>query len=99
MLSPTLLMGKFDLDKEELSRLIEMAWEDRTPFDAIFKQYGLKENDVMKLMQKNLKKSSYVLWRKRVKEIGLKHQKKRGFITSNAYVTNQYKQKSQLDIL
>jgi uncharacterized protein (TIGR03643 family) len=94
MLSPTLLMGKFDLDKEELSRLIEMAWEDRTPFDAIFKQYGLKENDVMKLMQKNLKKSSYVLWRKRVKEIGLKHQKKRGFITSNAYASNQYKPKS-----
>jgi uncharacterized protein (TIGR03643 family) len=87
-------MGKFDLDKEELSRLIEMAWEDRTPFDAIFKQYGLKENDVMKLMQKNLKKSSYVLWRKRVKEIGLKHQKKRGFITSNAYASNQYKPKS-----
>lgn len=94
MLSPTLLMSKFDLDKEELSRLIEMAWEDRTPFDAIFKQYGLKENDVMKLMQKNLKKSSYVLWRKRVKEIGLKHQKKRGFITSNAYASNQYKPKS-----
>ena len=87
-------MSKFDLDKEELSRLIEMAWEDRTPFDAIFKQYGLKENDVMKLMQKNLKKSSYVLWRKRVKEIGLKHQKKRGFITSNAYASNQYKPKS-----
>ena len=86
-------MTKSSLNPEDLSRLIEMAWEDRTPFDAIFKQYGLSENEVMRLMQKNLKRSSYILWRKRVKEIGLKHQKKRGFLTSNAYANNQYKPK------
>jgi uncharacterized protein (TIGR03643 family) len=86
-------MSKEELNKEDLSRLIEMAWEDRTPFDAIFHQFKLTENEVMKLMQQNLKKSSYVLWRKRVKEIGLKHQKKRGFMVSNAYAKNQYKPK------
>ena len=41
------------MNPEDLSRLIEMAWEDRTPFDAIFKQYGLTENEVMRLMQKS----------------------------------------------
>ena len=86
-------MSKEELNKEDLSRVIEMAWEDRTPFDAIFHQFKLTENEVMKLMQQNLKKSSYVLWRKRVKEIGLKHQKKRGFMVSNAYAKNQYKPK------
>jgi len=70
-------MIEAELNKEDLSRLIEMAWEDRTPFDAIFTQFGLTENEVMRIMQKNLKRSSYVLWRKRVKEIGLKHQKKK----------------------
>ena len=86
-------MSEAELNKEDLSRLIEMAWEDRTPFYAIFTQFGLTENEVMRTMQKNLKRSSYVLWRKRVKEIGLKHQKKRGFLTSNAYAKNQYKPK------
>ena len=86
-------MTKSTINPEDLSRLIEMAWEDRTPFDAIFKQYGLTENEVMRLMQKNLKRASYILWRKRVKEISLKHQKKRGFLTSNAYASNQYKPK------
>ena len=81
------------LTEADISRIIEMAWEDRTPFDAIFTQFGLTENEVMRIMQKNIKPSSYVLWRKRVKEIGLKHQKKRGFLTSNAYAKNQYKPK------
>ena len=45
-------MTKSTMNPEDLSRLIEMAWEDRTPFDAIFKQYGLTENEVMRLMQK-----------------------------------------------
>ena len=86
-------MTKSILKPEDLSRLIEMAWEDRTPFDAIFKQFRLTENEVMRLMQQHLQRSSYVLWRTRVKEIGLKHQKKRGVLTSNAYASNQYKPK------
>jgi uncharacterized protein (TIGR03643 family) len=50
----------------ERSRIIEMAWEDRTPFEAIEAQFGLPESDVIRLMRRELKPSSYRLWRKRV---------------------------------
>jgi len=53
-----------------------MAWEDRTPFDAIEFQYGLKENDVRKIMRTNLRDSSFKLWRERVKGRKTKHAKK-----------------------
>ncbi len=56
-------------------RIIEMAWEDRTPFEAIEYQFGLKENDVRKIMRKNLKRSSFQLWRERVKGRKTKHSK------------------------
>ena len=64
---------------EEVSkdRIIEMAWEDRTPFDAIKLQFGLKEQDVIELMRKNIIRNSFKLWRKRVKGRKTKHQKKR----------------------
>lgn len=58
----------------EIDRIIEMAWEDRTPFDAIEYQFGMKENDVRELMRSNLKRSSFELWRKRVKGRKTKHQ-------------------------
>lgn len=61
----------------EIDRIIEMAWEDRTPFDAIELQFGLKESDVKVLMKKELKFSSYKLWRKRVENCKTKHQVKR----------------------
>ena len=48
-------------------RVIEMAWEDRTPFEAIEYQFGLKENDVRQIMRTSLKESSFKMWRKRVK--------------------------------
>ena len=68
-----LLMTDRDLD-----RIIEMAWEDRTPFAAIEYQFGLSEKDVIKLMRKNLKRSSFNLWRKRVNSgVSQKHLKKR----------------------
>ena len=60
---------------EYIDRVIEMAWEDRTPFEAIEYQFGLKENDVRKLMRKNLKRSSFELWRERVKGRKTKHSK------------------------
>lgn len=60
----------------DINRVIEMAWEDRTPFEAIEKQFGLKEKDVIKLMKSNLKESSYVLWRERVKSRPMKHSEK-----------------------
>ena len=50
-----------------------MAWEDRTPFEAIDFQFGLKEKDVIILMRKNLKKSSFKIWRKRISGRKLKH--------------------------
>ena len=64
-----------NLSEEEIDRIIEMAWEDRTPFEAIEFQFGLKENDVRKIMRTNLKESSFKLWRKRVKGRKTKHEK------------------------
>jgi len=52
-----------------------MAWEDRTPFEAIEYQFGIKENDVRKIMRTNLKRSSFELWRERVKGRKTKHSK------------------------
>ncbi len=67
------------LSKSDIDRIIEMAWEDRTTFDAIESQYGLKEQEVKKLMRENLKSSSYKLWRKRVYGRKTKHLAKRDF--------------------
>ncbi|KEO73552.1 hypothetical protein EL17_11675 [Anditalea andensis] len=60
-----------------MDRIIEMAWEDRTPFDAITYQCGLKEEEVKALMKKSLKFSSYKRWRKRVESCRTKHLKTR----------------------
>ncbi|MBO6534521.1 MAG: TIGR03643 family protein [Allomuricauda sp.] len=64
-----------ELTVREIDRIIEMAWEDRTPFEAIEFQFGLKENDVREVMRTHLKRSSFELWRKRVKGRKTKHQK------------------------
>lgn len=65
------------LSAADIDRIIEMAWEDRTPFDAIKFQFGLAEAEVKALMKSNLKFSSYKLWRKRVEACSTKHEKKR----------------------
>ena len=52
--------------EEDIDRIIQMAWEDRTSFEAIFNQFQLTEADVIKLMRVQLKPSSFKLWRKRV---------------------------------
>jgi uncharacterized protein (TIGR03643 family) len=62
-----------DYKIEEINRIIEMAWEDRTPFEAIEYQFGIKENDVRKIMRANLKRRSFELWRERVKGRKTKH--------------------------
>ena len=63
---------------DQIDRIIEMAWEDRTPFEAILFQFSLKEKDVIKLMRSNLKESSFKRWRKRVNSgVSQKHLKKR----------------------
>ena len=64
--------------QRQLDRIIEMAWEDRTPFEAILFQFGLPEKDVIKVMRGNLKVSSFKRWRKRVNSgVSQKHLKKR----------------------
>lgn len=66
------------MEQQDIDRIIEMAWEDRTPFEAIKIQFGFSEADVIALMRKELKRSSFNLWRKRVNSgISQKHAKKR----------------------
>ena len=62
---------------EEIDRIIEMAWEDRTPFEAIFNQFDINEKELIALMRNNLKKSSFKLWRERVSGRKTKHSKLR----------------------
>ena len=70
-------MQKQELDTISIDRIIEMAWEDRTPFEAIEFQFGLKEAEVKVLMKKELRFGSYKLWRKRVENCKTKHSAKR----------------------
>ena len=63
----------------EIDRIIEMAWEDRTTFDAIKFQFGLKEQEVIQLMRLEMKPKSFKLWRKRVQGRKTKHSKLREF--------------------
>lgn len=74
-LNETLFMK--NLSKAEISRVIEMAWEDRTPFDAIEFQFDLSEEDVIALMRQEMKSSSFKMWRKRVTGRKTKHRKRR----------------------
>jgi uncharacterized protein (TIGR03643 family) len=71
------ITAKINLDEIAIDRIIEMAWEDRTPFDAIKFQFGLAEADVKVLMKRELRFSSYKLWRKRVENCKTKHLAKR----------------------
>jgi|TARA_B100000530_G_scaffold312697_1_gene240525 uncharacterized protein (TIGR03643 family) len=64
----------------DISRIIEMAWEDRTSFDAIQDAYGLNEKEVKELMKSQLQLSSYKLWRRRVTGRKTKHTIKRDFV-------------------
>ncbi|MED5335009.1 MAG: TIGR03643 family protein [Bacteroidota bacterium] len=69
------------LSEDEVDRLIGMAWEDRTPFEAIEVQFGLKENQVRAFMRRHLKPGSFRRWRARVKGRSTKHARIRGFST------------------
>ena len=59
-------MQEISLTEQDIDRIIEMAWEDRTPFDAILQQFGLKEAEVIALMRREMKPSSWRMWRARV---------------------------------
>lgn len=66
------------MERIDIDRIIEMAWEDRTPFEAIYIQFGYSEADTIKLMRKELKRNSFNLWRKRVNSgVSQKHLVKR----------------------
>lgn len=78
------------MDDRSVNRIIEMAWEDRTPFEAITFQFGLSEAEVIRLMRAELKASSFRLWRKRVNSgISSKHIKKRSDEISRFKCTRQ----------
>jgi len=82
-----------ELNQADIDRIIEMAWEDRTPFDAITYQFGLSEQEVKALMQEQLKPSSYKLWRKRVQSRATKHLAKRDFVVGRHKSSDQNKLK------
>jgi uncharacterized protein (TIGR03643 family) len=75
----------------DLSRIIEMAWEDRTPLEAIQRLYGVTEPELIKLMRHELKSSSFRLWRARVSGRKTKHLKLRSPEVGRAYCPTQYK--------
>lgn len=83
------------MDKVDASRIIEMAWEDRTPFEAIQHLYGLTEPDVIKFMRSSLKSGSFRLWRARVTGRQTKHLALRSTEISRGYCPTQYKQRSK----
>ena len=70
---------KYSLSERDVDRVVEMAWEDRTPFDAIETQFGVPEKEVIVLMRRALKPSSWRMWRARVQGRSTKHQRKRHF--------------------
>ena len=83
-------MSANSLSEAEKSRIIEMAWEDRTPFDAIEFQFGLSEGDVIRLMRHEMTSSSFRMWRKRVSGRDTKHRRKRKDDVKRFVSPNQY---------
>ena len=81
--------------KEDLSRIIEMAWEDRTPFEAIKNEFGLDQSQVKKIMKKELKAGSFLVWEKRVRGRKTKHGSLRDFKVGRhqSYDNNKIKSK------
>ena len=79
------------LPEDEQSRVIEMAWEDRTPFEAIERLFGLGEPDVIEVMRYQMTPGSFRLWRKRVTGSTTKHQSLRSPDVMRGYCPTQYK--------
>ncbi|MEN8745277.1 MAG: TIGR03643 family protein [Polaribacter sp.] len=77
------------LEDIAIDRVIEMAWEDRTTFEAIEYQFGLKEQEVINLMRKQMKLKSFKLWRERVQGRKTKHEKLRTFEKGRFKCTRQ----------
>lgn len=77
--------------EEDVSRIIEMAWEDRTPFEAIQQLFGVTEPEVIELMRSNIKRKTFNNWRARVSGRKTKHLKLRSPDVSRGYCSTQYK--------
>ena len=77
------------LDPVQIDRIIEMAWEDRTPFEAISFQFGLNEKEVITLMRREMKSKSFAMWRKRVQGRKTKHLKLRDNTVNRFKCTRQ----------
>ncbi len=84
-------MKQSKLQAGDVSRIIEMAWEDRTPFEAIKYQYGISETEVISLMRKHMHRKSFKLWRKRVTGRVTKHRQLRPTGVIRAHCPTQYK--------
>ncbi|WP_414584833.1 TIGR03643 family protein [Scytonema sp. PCC 10023] len=78
-----------ELGSESIDRIIEMAWEDRTPFEAIEEQFGLQEKQVIALMRREMKASSFQMWRERVSGRNSKHLQRREFVAGRFKSDNQ----------
>ena len=77
------------LNSETIDRIVEMAWEDRTTFEAIELQFGLSEKQVIALMRREMKSSSFKMWRKRMSGMKTKHESKRNFLVGRFKSDNQ----------
>ena len=86
------IIKKYQLEETDIDRIINMAWEDRTPFEAIEMQFGLKEAEVIKLMKHQMRLNNWKKWRARVQGRKTKHQKLR------AKGVNRFKSKAQKTI-
>ena len=87
------MVSKKKFSESDTSRIIEMAWEDRTSLDSILRVYGLNESNLKLLMKKELKPRSYTLWRERMKNSNLRHEALRPDGVTRAYCPQQHKHK------
>ena len=88
-------MRQRKLTEDTVHRVIEMAWEDRTPLDAIKKQFSLSEKQIIMLMRTYLRPASFRNWRKRVAGRKTKHLALRSKDVSRSHCSLQYKQKAR----
>lgn len=86
---PTAIITAYELTDRDLDRIVEMGWEDRTPFDQIKMQFGLSEGEVIRIMRNQMKPSSFRMWRKRVQGRSTKHLAKRGYVRGNFKCSRQ----------
>jgi len=80
---------RIPLNLRDLDRIVEMAWEDRTPFEAISYQFNITEKEIIEIMRREMKPSSFRMWRKRVQGRATKHRLKRNFRTGRYRCSRQ----------